>query len=227
MGSAVCLSVGAQSTGNDPAGTSRTERVLTYGDWYGATTEHLPTLITTYFYTADGKLARTLSGRYQLGDSETTPEVEKRGDIKPESFTIYDYNEDGVLWRVRERKYGAVDGYYSGWKEESVKEVYTFDAAGHKLTGEKDRDNFTYTWEGDRLVVETDTTDNGTWIYTKRYADFVEGTDDCPQYVLQTGTYNNYILTQEYDAAHRLVKTKTYKIANAEKDENGQIIGGE
>ena len=227
MGSAVCLSVGAQSTGNEPAGTSRTERVLTYGDWYGATTEHLPTLITTYFYTADGKLARTLSGRYQLGDSETTPEVEKRGDIKPESFTIYDYNENGVLWRVRERKYGAVDGYYSGWKEESVKEVYTFDAAGHKLTGEKDRDNFTYTWEGDRLVVETDTTDNGTWIYTKRYADFVEGTDDCPQYVLQTGTYNNYILTHEYDAAHRLVKTMTYKIANAEKDENGQIIGGE
>lgn len=231
LGCAVCMPVGAQpvvegltETGE---GTLRTERVLTYGDWYGATTEHLPTLITTYFYTADGQLARMLSGRYQLGDSESTPEVEKRGDVKPENFTIYDYNENGVLWRVRERKYGAVDGYYSGWKEESVKELYTFDAEGRKLTGKKDRDNFTYAWEGNRMVEETDITDNGTWIYTKRFSDFVEGTDDCPQYVLQTGTYSNYILTQEYDAAHRLVKTMTYKITNAEKDENGKIIGGE
>ena len=37
---------------------------LTYGDWMGATTEHLPTLITTNYYDADGRKAAAAMDEY-------------------------------------------------------------------------------------------------------------------------------------------------------------------
>lgn len=200
---------------------------LTYGDWMGATTEHLPTLITTNYYDADGRKAAVFSGRLQLGDSETTPEVEQEGDIRPETFSIYEYSKTGKLLNVYLRKYRAIYGKYSGWDEASIVEWYKYDEKDRPIKGKKDSDNFTYEWSGDTLVAETDTTDRGTWEYTKRYSDFVPGTKDCPRRTFQTGKYNNYIIDNEYDAKNRLVCRMTYKIANPVKNEVGAIISGE
>jgi hypothetical protein len=170
---------------------------LTYGDWMGATTEHLPTLITTNYYDADGRKAAVFSGRLQLGDSETTPEVEQEGDIRPETFSIYEYSKTGKLLNVYLRKYRAIYGKYSGWDEASIVEWYKYDEKDRPIKGKKDSDNFTYEWSGDTLVAETDTTDRGTWEYTKRHSDFVPGTKDCPRRTFQTGKYNNYIIDND------------------------------
>lgn|GEM_PF-5237690 len=200
---------------------------LTYGDWYGATTEHIPTLITTHFYDSNGNKVVTTTGRYQLGDSETTPEVEEEGEIRPETFLTYKYSPSGKLLQVYQRKYTAINGYFSGWNEGEVIEWYVYDEMDRPVKGKKGSDNYTYEWSGDTLVAETDTTDLGTWEYTKRYSNFVEGTIDCPQYVFQTGKYNNYIIENVYDEHCRKVSSMTYKIANAIKDSLGVILSGE
>lgn len=219
----VAAPVNAQET----VGHRLTTQVLTYGDWYGATDQPIPTVIANYFYSPDGRLVAVFSGRYQLMDSPDTPEVEKEGDIKPVAFTSYDYTADGQLLCVRERSYKAVNGFYSGWAEETVKESYAYDDHGKKVSGRKDSHHYTYVWDGDLLVEETDSTDNGTWISTKRYSDFLEGADNCPQSALQTGTYQNYILEYTYDEDFRLVKLDTYQVSNVQKDNSGHIMAAE
>lgn len=200
---------------------------LTYGDWNGATTEHLPTKIKSFYYDSSNKLVRTMSALYQLGDSETTIEVEYEGQLKPETYTLYDYNDAGLLVQIRERKYKVVNNFNYGWTTDEVVETNSYNDAGQLIIKNSFYDGeFTYIWDGDTLKEETNISPQGTWNYTKKYSNFIDGTVDCPLSVFQTGKYQNYIIENDYDNQNRLIISTYYNIKEAQKDDEGKIVSG-
>ena len=177
-----------------------TSKVLTYGDWLGETDKHIPTMIKTFYYDADNRLVRTVDARYQLGDSETTLEIEYEGQLKPETYTIYEYGKSGLLDYVMQRKYKAVNSYFYGWTEIDTIETYEYNEVNKLVRKTSSYEGvYTYVWSGDTLKEEKNISTQGTWNYTKSFSNFVDGSNDCPQNVLQLGKYQNYIIENEYD----------------------------
>lgn len=212
---------------NDMPQTKNIRYELTYGDWQGATTKHLPTMVRSFFYDEDGLLKSTLDARYQLGDSETTLEVEKEGEMKPETYTTYIYNEHKLLTNVVEQKYKAVHGYYYGWDKARVVQMFEYDEQQHLIFKKTAKEgSFTYVWKGDTLVSETSVTEKGDWNHTKTYYDFLEDAITCARRVVQAGKYQNFIIENEYDALHRKVKSTHYHLVDAVKNADGMIVDG-
>ena len=206
------------------ASQSLTQRVETWGDWFGTEpSTPMPTSVVNYYYDTNNRLQATAKYSNMAGDSETTVEVEYEGYQMPLEYATYHYDDKGNLTDVKLRKYGNYDGIFMGWSDEvSTSEHNEYDADNHLVyqrsatTG-----SHAYTWQGHNLVEQSDTSlTKGTWSQTIVYADFLEGADNCPQTVYTVNTWKQkYQGKYVYDAQHRPVTYTLWQVTQADVDD--------
>lgn len=213
----------------EAAMVEQVQRTETWGDWYGAAlTKPMPTKVTYYYYDNANRLVASLLVSNIAGDSETTVEVEHEGDQIPEDFKFYEYDAQGNLLSVRQRKYGMFDGLYRGWAStttlveqnaynEQNELVYQIDKSGGRSA---------FTWADGNMVEKSDTTGYGNWTKTTVYADFLPGVKNAPQKDYQVNRQGQmYVGTYTYDEQGRLLTYVTTKVKEAEVDDNHHMSG--
>ena len=134
----------------------------------------------------------------QIKDSETTLEVEKAGDLIPETFTSYTYNKEGLLLSIRERSFKVHDGYYRSWTDYKDIETYEYDTAGQMTLKTTTSSTTEYSWQDGNIVEERNFSLKGEWQNTAKYSNFLEGFKNCPQAVFKTGKYSSSNKIGEY-----------------------------
>ena len=208
-----------------------TKAIYSYGAMLDGGYSKLPTGVVRSFYDADNRLSRMVEADIMLADSEGTPEVEVPGQEIPKVYSIYDYDAEGRLQKVRTRKYGLYSAFDRAWADYVDAEVYEYDTNG-KLVKKTDANYITtYVWEGDNLVEETKCTGkDNVWNSTIKYTAFAEGKVNVPLMALYSdkwSTSNSRVYEYTYDEAGNKVVFNEYKVANGETDENGVLQKGE
>jgi hypothetical protein len=177
-----------------------------------------PTGVVRSFYDANNRLIRKVESDIMLADSEGTAEVEVPGQEIPKLYSLYEYDANGVLQKVRTRKYGLYNGFYRGWADWTDAEQYEYDANG-KLVKKTDATYITsYVWEGDNLVEETaHYTKDGKWSNTIKYTAFAEGKTNVPVSALFSDKWKNTsVYEYVYDEVGNKVAFNEYKVQNPE-----------
>lgn len=203
------------------ASTTLTQRVDTWGDWNGSSMS-IPTSVCYYYYDNANRLASTYSVVNMAGDNANTVEVEYEGYAQPNEYTTYHYDEAGHLTDVKVRKYGPYDGIFMGWSQDvTTAEHNEYDADGHLVYQRStSTGNHRYSWDGNNLVEQTDTTLNkDTWSKTTVYSDFLADADNCPQTTLSVNSWKQmYQGKYTYDAQHRPISYVLWQISKATVD---------
>ena len=213
------------------ANQTLTQRVDTWGDWYGAEPSvPMPTQVCYYYYDNANRLYATMKVTKMAGDSETTVEKEKEGDEIPTTYTVYTYDGKGNMVQATERAYGSFDGIFLGWASTTtVTESNQYDEVGH-LTYQKSSKNgiSKFTWDADRMVEKSDSSvskgaltsvTTTKWTKTTQYADFVEGLTNCPQTENCVDTWNQKTQGKYvYDEQGRKVSYTVWKVKSADVD---------
>ena len=216
-----------------PQNLELTKQVLTFGDWqnageqFGVNTQGVPTQVKDFFYNRQGKLLKTVEGKMQLGDNPATiMTYEKLGDVTPQKYTSYNYNEAGQLVSIVECAYEADNGWFFSWKNEETVSRYAYDEKGKLATKKDGKYTYAYTWNGEQLVKETKI-NNGTdeTASTLFYSDFVDAQSNCAKKVIEVTAKGSYYIENEYDAQQHLIKSTKYVLANAVTNENGEVSG--
>ena len=223
----VGLTMGTSALAEDAG--MKTKAVYSYGAMLDGGFSNTPTSVIRSFYDANNRLIRKVESDIMLADSEGTAEVEVPGQEIPKLYTLYEYDANGVLQKVRTRKYGLYNGFYRGWAEWTDAEQYEYDANG-KLVKKTDATYITfYVWEGDNLVEETaHYTKDGKWSNTIKYTAFAEGKTNVPVSALFSDKWKNTsVYEYVYDEVGNKVAFNEYKVQNPEKDENGVLVKGE
>ncbi len=221
----LCVSAFAENAGVE------TKAIYSYGAMLDGGYSKLPTGVVRSFYDADNRLSRMVEADIMLADSEGTPEVEVPGQEIPKVYSIYDYDAEGRLQKVRTRKYGLYSAFDRAWADYVDAEVYEYDTNG-KLVKKTDANYITtYVWEGDNLVEETKCTGkDNVWNSTIKYTAFAEGKVNVPLMALYSdkwSTSNSRVYEYTYDEAGNKVVFNEYKVANGETDANGVLQKGE
>lgn len=206
-----------------------TKAVYSYGAMYEGGFSPTPTGVVRSFYDVNNRLVRKVEADIMLADSEGTAEVEVPGQEIPKLYSIYEYDANGALLKVRTRKYGLYSGYDRAWADFTDAEVYEYDTNG-KLVKKTDATYITsYVWEGDNLVEETaHYTKDGKWSNTIKYTAFAEGKTNVPVSALFSDKWKNTsVYEYVYDEAGNKVAFNEYKVQNPEKDENGVLVKGD
>lgn len=206
-----------------------TKAVYSYGAMYEGGFSPTPTGVVRSFYDVNNRLVRKVEADIMLADSEGTAEVEVPGQEIPKLYSIYEYDANGALLKVRNRKYGLYSGYDRAWADFTDAEVYEYDTNG-KLVKKTDATYITsYVWEGDNLVEETaHYTKDGKWSNTIKYTAFAEGKTNVPVSALFSDKWKNTsVYEYVYDDAGNKVAFNEYKVQNPEKDENGVLVKGD
>ncbi len=213
----------------EAAMVEQVQRTETWGDWYGAVlTKPMPTKVTYYYYDNANHLVASLLVSNIAGDSETTVEVEQEGDQIPEDFKFYEYDSQGNLLSVRQRKYGLYDGLYRDWAATTTLVEQNAYNEQNELVHQIDQSGGCsgFTWADGNMVEKNDTTGYGNWTKTTVYADFLAGVKNAPQTDYQVDRYGQkYVGTYTYDAQGRLLTYVTTKVKVAEIDDNHHMSG--
>ena len=213
----------------EAAMVEQVQRTETWGDWYGAViTKPMPTKVTYYYYDNANRLVASLLVSNIAGDSETTVEVEQEGDQIPEDFKFYEYDAQGNLLSVRQRKYGLYDGLYRDWAATTTLVEQNAYNEQNELVHQIDQSGGCsgFTWADGNMVEKNDTTGYGNWTKTTVYADFLAGVKNAPQTDYQVDRYGQkYVGTYTYDAQGRLLTYVTTKVKEAEIDDNHHMSG--
>lgn len=207
----------------------KTTAVYLFGSMLDGGFSKTPTGVVRSFYDVNNRLSRKVEADIMLADSEGTPEVEVPGQEIPKLYSIYEYDSEGRLLKVRTRKYGIYSTYDRAWTDFTDAETYEYDADG-KLVKKVDVNYITnYKWEGENLVEETALyTKDSTWSNTIKYTAFAEGKNNVPVSALFSDKWNNLrVYEYVYDEAGNKVQFSEYKVDNAEKDENGVLLKGD
>lgn len=221
----LCVSVFAENAGVE------TKAIYSYGAMLDGGFSVTPTGVIRSFYDANNRLSRILEADIMLADSEGTPEVEVPGQVIPKLYSVYEYDAEGRLQKVRTRKYGIYSAFDRAWTDFVDAEVYEYNDNG-KLVKKTDAAYVTiYTWEGENLVDETAYyVKDSTWSNTIRYTAFVEGEVNKPLSALYSDKWsasNNRIYEYAYDEAGNKVMLNEYKVINAETEEKGILVKGD
>ena len=222
MGLLLPLSVMAVNVGK------KTKAVYSYGAMdsvYSVT----PTSVVRSYYDVNNRLARVVEADIMLADHDQTLEVEYPGQEVPRLYSIYDYDANGQLLKVRTRKYGLYSGHDKAWAGFVDAETYEYDADGN-MVKKTDVTYIThYVWENGNLKEEIAYyTADGKWSSTIKYISFAEDEVNMPTAALFSDKWKNaWYYEYEYDKAGNKTVSSQYKVKNAEKDENGVVIGGE
>ncbi len=205
----------------------KTKAVYSYGAILDGGFSVLPTAVVRSFYDVNNRLVRMVEADIMLADSEGTPEVEVPGQEIPKLYSAYEYDEKGVLQKVRTRKYGLYSAFERAWTDFVDAETYEYDTKG-KLVKKSDATYITtYKWEGENMVEETaHYTKDGAWSSTIKYTTFVEGVDNMPVSALFSDKWkNNRIYEYAYDEAGNKVRFAEYKVINAELSDKVLVAG--
>lgn len=221
----LCVGVMAENT------EVKTKAVYTYGAMLDGGYSKLPTGVVRSFYDANNRLSRKLEADIMLADSEGTPQVEVAGQVIPKLYSIYEYDAEGRLLKVRTRKNGVFSVFDRAWADYVDAEVYEYDANG-KLVKKTDADYVTtYTWEGENLVEEdVHYAKDNVWSKSIKYTEFAEGKANMPLTALYSDKWsasNSRVYEYAYDEAGNRTLLNEYKVANAETDENGVLVKGD
>ncbi len=206
-----------------------TKAVYSYGAMLDGGYSQTPTGVVRSFYDVNNRLVRTVEADIMLADSEGTPEVEVPGQEIPKLYSIYDYDAEGRLVKVRTRKYGLYSAFDRAWAGFEDAETYEYDTNG-KLVKKTDATYIiTYLWEGENLVEETaNYVKDNTWSSTIKYTDFAAGKTNCPIQALFSDVWGNSAFYEyDYDEAGRKEVQDEYKVKGAEKDEKGAVVKGD
>lgn len=220
---AFCANVFAENAG------VQTKAVYSYGSMLDDGYSHTPTGVVRSFYDTTNRLVRKVEADIMLADSEGTPEVEVPGQEIPKLYSIYEYDVDGRLQKVRTRKYGLYSAFDRAWTDFADAETYEYDAEGRLVKKTDATYITTYKWEGENLVEETaHYVKDNAWSNTLKYTAFAEGQVNKPTIALYSDTWkNNRVYEYAYDGAGNKVLFNEYKIANAELDANEVVVKGD
>ena len=205
----------------------KTKAVYSYGAMLDGGFSVLPTAVVRSFYDVNNRLVRMVEADIMLADSEGTPEVEVPGQEIPKLYSAYEYDEKGVLQKVRTRKYGLYSAFERAWTDFVDAETYEYDTNG-KLVKKNDATYITtYKWEGENMVEETaHYTKDGAWSSTIKYTAFAEGVDNMPVSALFSDKWkNNRIYEYAYDGAGNKIRFAEYKVLNAELSDKVLVAG--
>lgn len=210
------------------ASAQQLQRTDTWGDWMGlAPSTPLPTATRVYYYNGQNQLTMESYGNYLAGDSETTVEVEKEGDIMPKEYIVYSYDERGNMVKAVKRVYGKYNGKYYGWKSASeVSESNSYDEQNRLTYQLKSTGRSHFTWEGKNLVEQVDSSNGGYRTHVIVYSNFLDGFDNLPQLVIDNAKGYAGTMSQgvyEYDGQGRPVTYTETKIKSAKEDANGYL----
>ena len=207
----------------------KTKAVYSYGAMLDGGFSVLPTAVVRSFYDVNNRLVRMVEADIMLADSEGTPEVEVPGQEIPKLYSAYEYDEKGVLQKVRTRKDGLYSAFKRAWTDFVDAETYEYDTNG-KLVKKNDATYITtYKWEGENMVEETaHYTKDGAWSSTIKYTAFAEGVDNMPVSALFSDKWkNNRIYEYAYDGAGNKIRFAEYKVLNAELSDKVLVAGEE
>ena len=225
----VCIATSFSGLAQTSQTARLTKTTIYYGDWQGEAASGTPTKYKHHYYNEQNLLVGTTDIVPQIKDSETTLEVEKAGDLIPETFTSYTYNKEGLLLSIRERSFKVHDGYYRSWTDYKDIETYEYDTAGQMTLKTTTSSTTEYSWQNGNIVEERNFSLKGEWQNTAKYSNFLEGFKNCPQAVFKTGKYSssNKIGEYVYDEQGRILSYSEYNIVNPVKDEEGNITSAE
>lgn len=206
----------------------KTKAVYSYGAMLDGGFSKTPTGVVRSFYDVNNRLSRVLEADIMLADSEGTPEVEVPGQEIPKYYSIYEYDEQGQLQKVRTRKCGIYSAFDRAWTDFVDAETYEYNDDGQLVKKTDATYITTYKWEGENLVEETaHYTKDSTWSSTIKYTAFVEGKNNMPVSALFSDKWKNYrVYEYLYDDADNKIQFNEYKVTDAEKDENGVLLNG-
>lgn len=207
----------------------KTKAVYSYGAMLDGGYSVTPTGVVRSYYDVNNRLVRKIEADIMLADSEGTVEVEVPGQEIPKLYSIYEYDENGVLQKVRTRKYGTYSAFDRAWADFVDAEVYEYDAEGRLVKRTDGTYVTTYVWEGENLTEEiAHYTKDGKWSNTIKYTAFAEGKSNVPVSALFSDKWKNTrVYEYAYDEAGNKVKFCEYKVANPETDENGVLVKGD
>ncbi|MBR5804065.1 MAG: T9SS type A sorting domain-containing protein [Bacteroidaceae bacterium] len=206
----------------------KTKAVYSYGAMLDGGFSRTPTSVVRSYYDVNNRLVRTLEVEIMLADSEGTAEVEYPGQEIPKLYSAYEYNENGLLTKVRTRKYGLYSAFDRAWVDFNDAEQYEYDVDGNLVKKTDATYITTYTWKDGNLVEETaHYVKDGAWSSTTKYTKFVEGKTNVPASALFEDKWKNLrIYEYAYDEAGNKVKFSEYKVVNAIYFDN-ELISGE
>ena len=142
----------------------KTKAVYSYGAMLDGGFSKTPTGVVRSFYDVNNRLSRVLEADIMLADSEGTPEVEVPGQEIPKYYSIYEYDEQGQLQKVRTRKCGIYSAFDRAWTDFVDAETYEYNDDGRLVKKTDATYITTYKWEGENLVEETaHYTKDSTW----------------------------------------------------------------
>lgn len=207
---------------------NKTKAVYSYGAMSEGGYSHTPTGVVRSYYDINNRLARVVEADIMLADNDLTLEVEYPGQEVPRLYSIYDYNENGQLVKVRTRKYGLYSGHDKAWAGFVDAETYEYDENGNLVKKTDGTYITTYVWEEGKLVEETAyyVKDNA-WSSTIKYTSFSEDEVNTPLTALFSDKWKNaFYYEYGYDAQGNKVSFSQYKVIDAVKNDAGVLVEG-